>query len=62
MVNTEKEKHKMFTTIIAWFTQLSKSTYQTELERYISSHAPTSVAEVDHLERQYSKMNRGGLL
>lgn len=52
----------MFTTIIAWFTQLSKSTYQTQLEQYISSHAPTSVAEVEYLERQYSKMNRGGLL
>jgi hypothetical protein len=62
MVNTEKEKHKMFTAILAWFTQLSTQNYQTRLDQYIESHRPTSVAEVEHLERQYSKMNRGGLL
>lgn len=52
----------MFTALIAWLTRLSESTYQSQLERYISSHAPTSVAEVEYLERQYSKHNRGGLL
>ena len=52
----------MFTTIIAWLTRLSESTYQSQLERYIASHAPSSVAEVEYLERQYSKQNRGGLL
>ncbi len=52
----------MFTTIIAWFTQLFAQDYQSQLERYIASHAPTSVAEVEYLERQYSKLNRGGLL
>lgn len=52
----------MFTTIIAWLTQLSQSNYQSQLDQYISSRAPTSVAEVEYLERQYSKMNRGGLL
>lgn len=62
MVNTEKEKHKMFTTIIAWFTQLFAQNYQTRLDSYIESHRPTSVAEVEYLERQYSKMNRGGLI
>jgi hypothetical protein len=62
MVNTEKEKHKMFTTVMAWLTRLSQSTYQSQLESYISSRSPTSVAEVEYLERQYSKMNRGGLL
>jgi hypothetical protein len=62
MVNTEKEKHKMFTAILAWFTQLSTQNYQTRLDQYIESHRPTSVAEVEYLERQYSKMNRGGLL
>ncbi len=62
MVNTEKEKHKMFTTLIAWLTRLSESNYQSQLERYIASRAPSSVAEVEHLERQYSKINRGGLL
>ncbi len=62
MVNTEKEKHKMFTNIIAWFTQLFAQDYQSQLERYIASRAPTSIAEVEYLERQYSKSNRGGLL
>ena len=62
MVNTEKEKHTMFTNIIAWFTQLFAQTYQTRLDQFIESRRPTSVAEVEYLERQYSKMNRGGLL
>jgi hypothetical protein len=62
MVNTEKEKHKMFTNIIAWFTQLFAQTYQSQLDQFIESRCPTSVAEVEYLERQYSKMNRGGLL
>lgn len=52
----------MFTTIIAWFTQLFAQNYQTRLDSYIESHRPTSVAEVEYLERQYSKSNRGGLL
>lgn len=52
----------MFTTIIAWLTQLSEKNYQSQLERYIASRAPTSVAEVEYLERQYSKINRGGLI
>jgi hypothetical protein len=52
----------MFTAILAWFTQLFAQNYQTQLDQYIESHRPTSVAEVEYLERQYSKMNRGGLL
>lgn len=52
----------MFTTIITWLTKLLKSDYQSQLEQYISSHTPTSVAEVEYLERQYSKINRGGLI
>jgi hypothetical protein len=62
MVNTEKEKHKMFTAILAWFTQLFAQNYQTQLDHYIESRRPTSVAEVEYLERQYSKLNRGGLI
>jgi hypothetical protein len=62
MVNTEKEKHTMFTAILAWFTQLSTQNYQSRLDQYIESRRPTSVAEVEHLERQYSKMNRRGLV
>lgn len=61
MVNTEKGKHKMFT-IIKWLTKLLESDYQSQLDQYISSHAPQSAADVEYLERQYSKINRGGLL
>lgn len=52
----------MFTKIIAWFTQLSTQNYQSRLDQYIESRRPTSIAEVEHLERQYSKINRGGLI
>ena len=62
MVNTEKEKHKMLITILKWFTQLFSHNYQTRLDSYIESRRPTSVAEVEYLERQYSKINCGGLL
>jgi hypothetical protein len=61
-INTEKEKHKMFTAILAWFTQLGTQNYQSQLDQYIESRRPASVAEVEYLERQYSKMNRGGLI
>ena len=39
-----------------------KQTYQSQLDHYIESRRPTSVAEVEYLERQYSKMNRRGLV
>jgi len=52
----------MFTNIIAWFTKLFAQNYQTQLDQYIESRRPTSVAEVEYLERQYSKINRGGLV
>jgi hypothetical protein len=62
MVNTEKEKHTMFNAILQQFTQLFSPNYQSRLEQYISAHRPTSVAEVEHLERQYSKSQHGGLV
>lgn len=52
----------MFTSILAWFTQLFAQNYQSRLDQYIESHRPTSVAEVEHLERQYSKSQHGGLV
>ena len=52
----------MFNTILQQFTKLFTPNYQSRLEQYISAHRPTSVAEVEYLERQYSKMNRGGLI
>jgi hypothetical protein len=62
VVNTEKEKHTMFNTILRQFTQLFTPNYQSRLEQYISAHRPTSVAEVEHLERQYSKSQHGGMV
>jgi len=52
----------MFTTIIKWLARLSEKNYQSQLDCFITAHSPTSAAEVEYLERQYSKMNRGGLL
>jgi len=52
----------MFTAILAWFTQLFAQNYQSQLDQYIQNRRPTSIAEVEYLERQYSKMNRGGLI
>ncbi len=52
----------MFDTILRQFTQLFTPNYQSRLEQYISAHRPTSVAEVEHLERQYSKSQHGGLV
>lgn len=52
----------MFNAILRQFTQLFSANYQSCLEQYIASHRPTSVAEVEHLERQYAKSQQGGLL
>lgn len=52
----------MLITIVKWFTQLFSDQYQTELDRYISAHNPTTAVDVEYLERQYSKAQRGGLL
>jgi hypothetical protein len=52
----------MFDAILRQFTQLFTPNYQSQLEQYISAHRPTSVAEVEHLERQYSKSQHGGLV
>lgn len=52
----------MFNTIIKWFTQLFSQNQQTQLEQYIQHRRPTSVADVEYLERQYSKLTRRGLI
>jgi hypothetical protein len=52
----------MFTNIIAWFTRLFAHTHQTQLDQYIQNRRPTSVADVEYLERQYSKLVRRGLV
>lgn len=48
--------------IINWFTR--PNTYQTEIETYILSKRPTSVAEIEHWTRQYELnqlFKKGGL-
>lgn len=48
--------------LIKWIIQLFSQSYQTDLDRYISAHNPTTPVEVEYLERQFSKINRRGLL
>jgi hypothetical protein len=48
--------------LINWIVSLFEERYQSCLEIYISKHNPTSVAEVEHLEREYSKYQSRGLL
>lgn len=48
--------------LINWIVSLFEAHYQSSLETYISKHNPTSVAEVEHLEREYSKYQSRGLL
>lgn len=48
--------------LIDWVLGLFEGNYQSSLENYISKHNPTSVAEVEHLERSYSKYQSRGLL
>jgi hypothetical protein len=48
--------------LINWIVCLFEANYQRGLENYISKHNPTSVAEVEHLERSYSKYQNQGLL
>ncbi len=48
--------------LINWIFSLFEQQYQSSLENYISKHNPTSVAEVEHLERQFSKYQSRGLL
>jgi len=38
-----------------------KQDYQSRLERYISSHYPQSVGDVEYLERQYNQQQKGFL-
>jgi hypothetical protein len=64
--NSYQEGNIMTQTIANLLERLAemfpKQTYQSQLEQYIQNHRPASVAEVEYLERQYSKMNRGGLI
>ena len=39
-----------------------RQTYQSQLDQYIQNRRPTSVAEVEYLERKYSKLVRKGLI
>lgn len=52
----------MIITILQWFTQLFKSQYQTQLDQYISNKHPVNVADVEHLEREFSRAQSKGFL
>ena len=39
-----------------------KQDYQTRLEQYITSRAPTSAADVEHFERQYHYQQQRGFV
>ena len=65
MVNTEKEKimSELMTKLLERLTEMfPKQDYQTRLEQYITSHAPTSAADVEHYERQYHYQQQRGLV
>ena len=57
MVNTERKEHNMkdiFETILEKLSEMfPKQDYQSKLEQYIVSKNPTSVGEIEQLERQY---------
>ena len=52
----------MIKTLTNWIFKLMENQHQSNLENYIVRHNPTSVAEVEHLEREYSKYQTRGLL
>ena len=52
----------MIKTLIDWIFGLFENQHQSNLENYIAQHNPTSVAEVEHLERNYNKYQNRGLL
>ena len=39
-----------------------KQDYQTRLDQYISSRAPTSAADVEHFEREYTYNQQRGFI
>lgn len=51
--------HTMLTQLAAYFNKMfytpTQTTYGSELERYIVSKGPQSVAEIDHWTRQYDR-------
>ena len=52
----------MIIAILQWFTQLFKNQYQTQLDQFISNRNPVNVADVEHLEREFSRAHSRGLL
>lgn len=52
----------MIMAILEWFTQLFGNQYQSQLDQYISSRNPVDVADVEHLEREFSRVQARGFL
>lgn len=57
-----EERHTMLTQIKGLLQRVfSNSSYQTDLERFILSKNPTSVAEIEHWSKIYDLRQRGGI-
>ena len=56
----------MLSQLAAYFNKMfdtpTQSTYGSELEQYIVSKSPQSVAEIDHWTRQFDKQQQKGWL
>ena len=72
MVNTDSRNHEFLlnyqepnmqflekiVNFVPWLcNQLSKSTYQTEIEQYIAARRPQNAADVEFLTREYQHRN-----
>lgn len=54
---------ELMTKLLARLAEMfPKQDYQTRLEQYITSHAPTCAADVEHYERQYHYHQQRGLV
>lgn len=65
MVNTEKEKimSQLMTKLLERLAEMfPKQDYQTRLEQYIASRKPTSAADVEHFEREYTYQQQRGFV
>lgn len=54
---------ELMTKLLARLAEMfPKQDFQTRLEQYIASRAPTSAADVEHLEREYTYQQQRSLI
>lgn len=51
--------HRIYKLFTAW---CSNSEYQSELESFVVSKSPKTIADVEHFERLYSSRRAGGMI